>query len=159
MARALSWTAWWTPTTFMAGGNVLPRIQGLAVLPLLLSIFGPTATRTVVIEPPLSPLDPWDDQWDKVDGSNFLFQGSPIGGGVVEKQGTFNDLTGGVPGGALGWHWGSGGDVAQWSSQGASQAGEGDSMRQVTGDSQSSGRGLSLPLVTHQGSSDDDVVP
>lgn len=74
--------------------------QGLAVLPVLLSMCGPRAPPSVLM--PKSPWSPelWSDKHD--DMAPFM---SPLHTELDEHGSGYQDLGGGTPGGALGWNW------------------------------------------------------
>lgn len=109
--------------------------QGLAVLPVLLSICGPMAPPTVLPTPSF-----WTDTWgDKhEDVTHFS---SPTHAERA-NDGDYDELRGGTSGGDLGWNWRRGG-VSGWDSWGEEEEVEG---RAGSG---GSGRGLSLPPASH----------
>lgn len=116
--------------------------QGLAVLPVLLSIFGPSLPPTGLPKP-----SSWPDAWlDKHDASGrrcssgCVCEDSSVGG----CGGFSYDVGSGMPGGALGWDLARD-DVDEWGSWGDEDE---DDEEEGEG-SGGSGRGLALPPTSH----------
>lgn len=83
-------------------------LQGLAVLPIVLSLCGPKPLQSAVPSSRSLLLDSWEEE----DGTVLYLGSSPPGSPRArnDRRGrpeSYGGMAGRVPGGALGWHWGS----------------------------------------------------